>query len=285
MKRLLLLCSGLAGIAGAMVLAAGPTGAAPALRPAFDDAICRAKPPRVAHGWARGITFAEPGQVIPAAAATAISNEDHAELLFKLGLLEGHLMVGRELIEANQPRLALPHFGHPVRELYDDIQGELKRRNVTAFDGELIALEALAAGKPRDPATLAKYDGVIRILGAVRATVPSGLLDDERFMLGVLGEVATIASEDYSESIEGGRIEKPVEYHDSRGYLLYASQELKRLENRPDLRGSPRLAAARARLADMQAIVGPLIPPDRPLKSVGAYKAIVSQFKQAAAGV
>lgn len=283
MRHLLLIGGSLAAV-GTAVLAAAPTIAAPALRPAFEDAICRAKPPRVAHAWARGITVPEPGQVIRVAAQAAISNEDHAELLFKIGLLEGHLMVGRELIEANQPRLALPHFGHPVRELYDDIQGELKRRGVTAFDGELIALEAMVAGKPRDPAAMARYDGVIRILGAVRATVPSGLLDSERFMLGVLGEVATIASEDYSESIEGGRIEKPVEYHDSRGYLLYASQELRRLENRPDLRGSPRLAAARARLADMQAIVGPLIPPDRPIKSVAAYKAIVGQFKQAAAG-
>ncbi|HEY0204353.1 MAG TPA: hypothetical protein VGC15_09410 [Acetobacteraceae bacterium] len=283
MRFLLLTCGSLAMAAGAAVLFAAPTGAAPALRPAFEDAICHAKPPRIAHAWARGISVPEPGQVIRVAAPAAISNEDHAELLFKIGLLEGHLMVGRELIEANQPRLALPHFGHPVRELYDDIQGELRRRGITAFDGELIALEAMVAGKPRDPATMAKYDGVIRILAAVRSTVPSNLLDNERFMLGVLGEVATIASEDYSESIESGRIEKPVEYHDSRGYLLYASQEMKRLEGRPDLRGSPRLAAARARLTDMQAIVGPLIPPERPIKSVSAYKAIVGQFKQAAA--
>jgi hypothetical protein len=280
MRPLLLPYVSVAAVAA--VFLAAPTGAAPALRPAFEDTICHAKPPRALHAWARGITAPEPGQVIRAA-APAISNEDHAELLFKIGLLEGHLMVGRELIQANQPRLALPHFGHPVRELYDDIQGELQRRGVTGFDGELIALEAMVAGKPNDPATMAKYDGVIRILGAVRATVPSNLLDNERFMLGVLGEVATIASEDYSESIEGGRIEKPVEYHDSRGYLLYASQEMRRLEGRPDLRRSPRLAAARARLADMQAIVGPLIPPDRPIKSVGAYKAMVGQFKQAAA--
>ncbi len=283
MSKLLSLCAGMAAVAGAAVAAAGPTGAAPALRPAFEDAICRAKPPHVAHDWARGITFAEPGGIVRVAAPANISNEDHAELLFKLGLLEGHLMVGRELLEANQPRLALPHFGHPVRELYDDIQGELKRRGVTGFDGELIALEALAAGKPRDPATMAKLDGVLRIIAAVRATVPSGLLDSERFMLGVLGEVATIAAEDYSESLEGGRIEKPVEYHDSRGYLSYADKELRRLEGRPDLRGSPRLAAARARLDEMRAIVGALSPPERPTRSVAAFKAIVGQLKQAAA--
>ena len=276
---------------GTVFAAAGPTGAAPALRPEFAAAICNAHPPRLAHAYARGIEFVPPGTVIsfvpsgtviPVANA-AISNEDHAELLFKIGLLEGHLMVGRELIEAKQPRLALPHFGHPVRELYDDISGELQRRGVTGFDGELIALEALAAGKPNDPAMNAQYEKVIGIIAAVRSTVPAALLDNERFMLGVLGEVATIASEDYSESIESGRIEKPVEYHDSRGYLAYADKELRRLEGRPALHGSPNLALARAKLTEMRAIVGPLLPPERPLKSVAAYKAVVAQFKGAAA--
>ncbi len=268
--------------AGTWLAATQPTGAAPALRPEFTAAICNAHPPRLAHAYARGIEFVVPGAAV-AVTDTAISSEDHAELLFKMGLLEGHLMVGRELIDANQTQLALPHFGHPIRELYDDIADELKRRGVTGFDGELIALEALAAGKPTDPATVAQYDKVIRIVAAVRATVPAGLLDNERFMLGVLGEVATISSEDYSESIEGGRIEKPVEYHDSRGYLAYADNELRRLEGRPDLRGSPGLVLARAKLMEMRAVTGPLLPPERPLMSVADYKAVVVQFKQAAA--
>lgn len=269
-------------VTGALIALARPTGAAPALRPEFNVPICNAHPPRLTHAYASATEFVAPGTVHPIA-DTAISNEDHAELLFKLGLLEGHLLVGRELIDANQPRLALPHFGHPIRELYDDISGELQRRGVTGFDGELIALEALAAGKPGDPATAVQYHKVVGIIAALRATVPAGLLDNERFMLGVLGEVATIASEDYSESIEGGRIEKPIEYHDSRGYLTYADRELRRLEGRPDLRGSPNLAMARAKLTEMRAIVGPLLPPERPLQSVAAYKAVVVQFKQAAA--
>ena len=268
--------------AGTVLAATQPTGAAPALQPDFATAICSAHPPRLEHAYARGIEFVTPGAVI-AVADTPITSEDHAELLFKMGLLEGHLMVGRELIDAKQTQLALPHFGHPIRELYDDISGELQRRGVTGFDGELIALEALAAGKPTDTATSTQYDKVIRIIAAVRATVPAGLLDNERFMLGVLGEIATISSEDYSESIEGGRIEKPVEYHDSRGYLEYADKELGRLEGRPELRGSPGLMLARAKLAEMRAVTGPLLPPERPLLSVAAYKAIVAQFKQAAA--
>ncbi len=281
-RRMTMWCGLAAAATGALLAAARPTGAAPALRPGFAATICNAHPPRLAHAYANDVEFVAPGTVIRVTSA-AISNEDHAELLFKLGLLEGHLMVGRELIDANQIELALPHFGHPIRELYDDISGELARRGVTGFDGELIALEALAAGKPTDPATVAQYQKVVGIIAAVRATVPAGLLDNERFMLGVLGEIATIASEDYSESIEGGRIEKPVEYHDSRGYLIYADRELRRLEGRPELRGSPNLALARAKLMEMRAIVGPLLPPERPLRSVAAYKVIVAQFKQAAA--
>ena len=271
-----------AGSIGAMLIGAWPVGAAsvPA-RPVLAAGNRHVYSPAVVHASPRAAMM--PGTAIPVAATPAISNEDQAELLFKLGLLEGHLMVGKELIDANQTRLALPHFGHPVRELYDDISSGLKERGISPFDNELIALEALAAGKPKDPAMTAKFQQVIGILAAVRATVPSGLLNNERFMLGVLGEVAELASEDYSEAIEAGQIEKPVEYHDSRGYLEYADKELRRLEGRPDLRGSPRLAAARARLAEMQAIVGPLLPPVRPLRSVGAFKGIVSQFKQAAA--
>ncbi len=273
--------------AGAWLAAARPGGAAPALRPdvaapGFAAAICNAHPPRLVHAYAHGIEFVAPGSIV-AVADAAISSEDHAELLFKLGLLEGHLMVGRELIDAKQTQLALPHFGHPIRELYDDISGELTRRGVTGFDGELIALEALAAGKPTDPATTAQYNKVIGVIAALRATVPAGLLDNERFMLGVLGEVATISAEDYSESIEGNRIEKPVEYHDSRGYLAYADRELRRLEGRPALRGDPGLSLARAKLTEMRAVTGSLLPPERPVLSVAAYKAIVAQFKQAPA--
>ena len=270
---------------GAWLAAARPGGAAPGSGPAvpnFTAAICNAHPPRLAHAYASGISVVAPGSIV-AVTGAAISNEDHAELLFKLGLLEGHLVVGRDLIDAEQTQLALPHFGHPIRELYDDISGELTRRGVTGFDGELIALEALAAARPTDPATTAQYDKVIGIIGAVRATVPAGLLDNERFMLGVLGEVATISVEDYSESIEGNRIGKPVEYHDSRGYLAYADRELRRLEGRPAQHGDPDLTLARAKLTEMRAVTGPLLPPERPVLSVAAYKAIVTQFKQAAA--
>jgi hypothetical protein len=273
-------------IAGGAVIGAAlawPSAAAPApLRPAFTAVICTAKPPRFDHAFANAIRVVPAGSVIRVADA-GISQADHAEVMFKLGLLQGHLMIGRALIEAGQQTLALPHFGHPVRELYDDISGDMTKRGLSQFDGELIALEALAAGKPGDPAMLAQYDKVLRIMDAVRATVPSELRDNVPFMTGVLGEVSVVAGEDYNESVEDGRITKPVEYHDSRGYLLYAAQELTRLEGRPELKSDARLAAARAGITELQGIVAPLLPPEVPIRTVAQFKAAVARYKAAVA--
>lgn len=247
---------------------AGDTRAgAPALFPAK---LCLARPPKLAHPYASLAALQ-----LAAANPSAISTEDQAEFLFKLGLLEGHLVIGKALLDINQPRAALPHFGHPVRELYDDVHDALPARGLADFDTDLIALEAMVAAKPRDPATAAKFDAVMGIVAAARASVPETLRDAEPFMLGILGEIMETASEDYSEAIERGRIEKPVEYHDSRGYLLYAASEMTRLEAMPAFHGDARLRAFRGELAKAQAIVGPLLPPERPLKSVADFKAIV----------
>ena len=276
-----LFATGAAGLAAVAALS-WPLQASPALHPAFTATICTAKPPAMDTAFTRGITYAASGSVIRVA-DTAISTEDHAEFLFKLGLLEGHLRVGQQLIAAGYPDLALPHYGHPVRELYDDVRPELERRGLSQFDGELIGLEALAAGQPKSKAMVAAQERVMLILASLRATVPAPLLDDQRFMLGVLAEVSVVASEDYSQSIEGNAITKPVEYHDSHGYLLYVDRELTRLEARPDLRGSAPLKTARAKWKEMQVIVGALLPPKRPVQTVAQYKAIVAEFKGAAA--
>ena len=102
-----------------------------------------------------------------------ITTEDQAELLFKLLLLEGHLGIAQALVAAGEVQLALPHYGHPVRELYDDIAPELQRRGLPGFDGALIRLEAVAAGSPGSAAFTAQYEAVQKAVAGLRATVPA----------------------------------------------------------------------------------------------------------------
>src|SRR5579885_738650 len=98
--------------------------------------------PLFALGAGLGAANAAPAFIaapVPALAVTDIdahygSASDDVDFLFRLGMLEGHLLVGHELLKANQAALALPHFGHPVRELYDDIADYLAARKFPAFD-------------------------------------------------------------------------------------------------------------------------------------------------------
>src|SRR5262245_50851455 len=40
------------------------------------------------------------------------------DMMEKLGLLEGHLLIGKQLLQANMSSDAQPHFGHPAEEIY-----------------------------------------------------------------------------------------------------------------------------------------------------------------------
>ena len=84
--------------------------------------------------------------------AQATAAED-TDFLFRLGMLEGHLIVGHDLLQAGRQGLALPHFGHPVRELYDDVADYVAAKKIAPFDTQLIKLEAAIAGAPTSPAS------------------------------------------------------------------------------------------------------------------------------------
>jgi hypothetical protein len=221
-----------------------------------------------------------PPQMRPAVAVAA-DEADDAGFLFRLGLMEGHLIIGRELNQAGRPKLGLPHFGHPVRELYDDVSDYLAAKKVQPFDRQLIELEALAA-RGAGPAFDAKYDLVIAALHRAREAAPAAMRASVPAMIRICADTVEAAAGEYGEAIERGRIEALVEYHDSRGFLSYLDQELERLDANADGAGKSLIARFRTVLAKAHEIVAPLIPPDRPIKSVADYRAIASEAKQVA---
>src|SRR5689334_13856716 len=96
------------------------------------------------------------------------STEEDTDFLFRLGMMEGHLIVGHELLAAGKPQLAIPHFGHPVRELYDDVAEYLSSHQFPAFDKQLIGLEAAATAAPKGPGTEKQYQAVIATIYKAR---------------------------------------------------------------------------------------------------------------------
>ena len=213
-----------------------------------------------------------------AAEPPAAKPSDDVDFLFRLGMLEGHLMVGHELVQAKQIAMALPHYGHPVKELYDDISTYLKARKFPAFDKNLISLEAAVTAAPNAPDTEAKYQAVITTVHKARALAPPQIRASLPTMIKVCADTIDAASGEYGEAIEKGTVAQVVEYHDSRGYLEYVAQQVGELTTaHTDAASQALLGKFSAVLAKAQAIVGDLLPGPTPKATLAEYRAIATE--------
>lgn len=203
---------------------------------------------------------------------------DDTDFLFRLGMLEGHLMVGHELMQANQAALALPHFGHPVRELYDDIATYLDQHHFPAFDRQLVALEAAVATAPASKDTEAQYQATIATVHKARALAPEELRASIPEMIQICSDTIDAASSEFGESLEQGRVTTLVEYHDSRGFLEYVAQQVNDLKAaHQDAASQSLLDRFKTVLAKAQWIVGDLIPAPTPRASVSTYRSVAAE--------
>lgn len=200
------------------------------------------------------------------------------DFLLRMGMLEGHLIVGHDLLLAKQAPLALPHFGHPVRELYDDVSDYLDARHFPAFDTQLVKLEAAVAAAPYAPETEAKYQAAIATVHKARELAPASLRASVPAMIKVCADTLDAASGEYSGALEKGRIQSLIEYHDSRGYVSWVSQFVDSLfATHTDPASRETLDRMKLVLAKAQWIVDPLLPAPMPRASVGQYRAVASE--------
>lgn len=221
---------------------------------------------------------APPTRTARAADPVPASSGADFDFLFRLGMLEGHLLVGHELVQAKQVQLALPHYGHPVKELYEDIGPYLTAKKFPPFDKDLIALEAAVTAAPDAPATEAKYQAVIATVHKARALAPAEIRASLPAMIKVCASTIDAASGEYGEAVEQGKIAQVVEYHDSRGYLAYVAQQVGELKKaHPDAASQAVLDKFAAVLAKAQAIVGDLLPAPQPKATLAEYRAIAEQ--------
>lgn len=203
----------------------------------------------------------EPEHNMAPAASTNAASED-ADFAMRLVLIEGHLQVGRELMEAGQTQNALPHFGHPVRELYSDMIPVLVHRHGQQFDRDLIALEGLAARENNSETFRTEFDAALAKVHAARDLIPAEKWASDEFVLGLVADTANTASQEYRHALVGGRIDSLIEYHDARGFIFRLHDIL------ADHQGTdPRLAQAAALVAELRAFVEPLNPPNPPRAS------------------
>lgn len=207
-----------------------------------------------------------------------------ADFLEKMGLLEGHLIIGRKLLEAGQARLAVPHFGHPIRELYTWLEPRLAARRAPGFERELEIMEAWAEGgnTGTDGRFAQAWTALAPKLAAARHAVNPKHLASPRFMLSHVAMMVYDVASDYGESIERGRIVNVVEYHDSMGFLLYAQQTA--AEQLAIGQAAADWTEAAGIIEDLRKLAYPdLLPPGRLPTSVSSVRARSDRIQAIAA--
>ncbi|MBW4699327.1 MAG: helix-hairpin-helix domain-containing protein [Aphanocapsa lilacina HA4352-LM1] len=150
--------------------------------------------------------------------------ERDVDYLTKLGLMRGHLIVARELIERQQPEHALPHFGHPVEEIYLDIEEQLAERQVPEFKSALLKLQDLVKFKPDSPEIAPGLSAAFAAIDKAEQAIPAAGRTQPAMVLGVIDGLLEAAAAEYSAAVNNGKIAARIEYEDSRGFVLYAGQ-------------------------------------------------------------
>lgn len=145
------------------------------------------------------------------------------DYMTKLGLMKGHLVVAKELLDAGKVDQAEPHIGHPVEEIYADVEDQLNERKVPEFKTTLIKLQDLIKAGAKDPAQVnAEFNTSMQAVDGAIAALPEAQRQDPKFVLQVINGLLDTANSEYGAAVANGKISAVIEYQDSRGFVMYA---------------------------------------------------------------
>jgi len=213
------------------------------------------------------------------ATAGSVNVEDNLDLFEKLGLMEGHLLIGKALLDAHMQDAALPHFGHPVRELYDYLKPIFAERKYPEFEADLKDLERRAKDEPNAPATTTAFDAMLVKIDGLRNTIPQSLMTSQDFLTTGIALMVDAAAGDLGESLDKGKIVNTLEYHDAMGFARYADGAVKKYGA---VLGGRSPAIAKETAFTLTAFPA-LEPPARPTRSVANVRSAADRVKALAA--
>jgi hypothetical protein len=279
------------GVGAFVVAGAGATGAGPLVGGQFPDLsaptglVTDTAVPRTA-GWIvaqHGDHAEKSGEGGEEGGEKGIANLP-PELAFaaRIALLRGHLLVGDELVKQQQWNAALPHFLHPGEEIYADIKEQLTEYKVPPFENALKALAGAVKAKKGGADYAKALKSVNDALAAADAGMKAKQADWAAFVTAAAVETVKAAAGEYQQAIVGGRIAKPVEYQDARGFIFHAERLIESVAPDLEKKDAAALRAVRAGFAELKKAFPAPMPPRAPAKEHGALLADVSRIELAA---
>ncbi len=202
------------------------------------------------------------------------------DYMVKLGLMKGHMMVARELLDLKKPDQAEPHIGHPVEEIYADVEEQLKERGVKEFKSTLSKLQDMVKAGAKDPVktdeqfklALSEIDGAI-------AKLPEKQRKDEKFVLQVITGLLDTAASEYDAAIADNKVKEAIEYQDSRGFVMYSQELYKGITPQVKAKSVDSDKQIATALTDLRSAWPSPVPPAAPVKSVDEVTKLIKSVE------
>ncbi|MEJ0076072.1 MAG: hypothetical protein WDO17_11595 [Alphaproteobacteria bacterium] len=200
------------------------------------------------------------------------------DFALKIAQIRGHLLVGDELVKQGQWAAALPHFLHPSEELYGPIRGKLKDYDTPQFSSALKLLATAVKQKKGGDDYAEAWKQVEGALAAADAGVKAKQASDS-FAVETALELLKSATGEYKEAIVKGRIAKPVEYQDSRGFVWHSEKMIEAVAPALEKKDADALQKVRAGYAELKKAWPEAMAPQTPVKDYAAVLSDVSRIE------
>jgi hypothetical protein len=208
------------------------------------------------------------------------------DYMLKLGLMKGHMIVARELLDLKKPDQAEPHIGHPVEEIYADVEEQLKERNVKEFKTVLMSLQDMVKAGAKDPVkTDNQFQLALTAIDNAIAKLPETQRKDEKFVLQVITGLLDTAGSEYDAAIADNKIKEAIEYQDSRGFVIYAGELYNQISPKLSKKSVEKDQKLGIALKDLTLAWTSPIPPATPTKSVEDVTKLIKSIENIAQSI
>ena len=142
---------------------------------------------------------------------------DRTSYVTKMALIQGHLWVAAQLVEAGEMDLGAKHAKHPAQEVYQELLPFFRQIGSAGFADELDAMSQQfhSANKADFPTSY------LRVMAVINGIVADQGLDDAA-KLRVARALIAQADIEYRTGVVDDEIADLQEYQDARGFLQIA---------------------------------------------------------------
>lgn len=148
-----------------------------------------------------------------------------------LGLMQGHLLAAKQLLEGGSSDQAQYHIDHPLSELYGGIESRIKGSDLDFYSFLERFYDVVKIAPYGDDAETLLQESVEGIERVIESNLQDGL-QSKQLIIDCMNDILHTAAEEYEAGLGiNGKIVAPIEYQDSSGFFLYLQKKfLNRLD-------------------------------------------------------